>query len=124
MESPLFKGATKCVWCLRLLCLVPAATFAAPIQLTLSETVISKQSLLTVVDVGDPFSALLTYDLPPGATKTSVSGFLYYKGRYRNAAHPSRPVAPPAATHPSRTPSPQGRTLLAAPRTGSGHFAR
>ena len=71
-----------------LLCLVPAATFAAPIQLSLSGTVISKQSLLTVVDVGDPFSALLTYDLPPGATKTSVSGFLYYKGGYRNAASP------------------------------------
>jgi hypothetical protein len=62
-----------------LLCLVPATTFAAPIQLSLSGTVISKAPDLTFVDVGDPFFASLTYDIPTGATSTLVSGFLYYK---------------------------------------------
>jgi hypothetical protein len=62
-----------------LLCLVPATTFAAPIQLSLSGTVISKHPDLTFVNVGDPFSAYLTYDIPTGATSTSVSGFLYWK---------------------------------------------
>jgi hypothetical protein len=62
-----------------LLCLVPATMFAAPVQLSLSGTVISKQSALTFVDVGDPFFASLTYDIPTGATSTFVSGFLYYK---------------------------------------------
>ena len=65
-----------------LLCLVPATTFALPVQLSLSGTITARTSnLVPVVDVGDPFSALLTYDLPPGATSTSVSGFLYYKGQ-------------------------------------------
>jgi len=63
-----------------LFCLVPATTFAVPIQLSLSGTVVSKFPNLTVVDVGDPFSALLKYDLAPGATTARVSGFLYYKG--------------------------------------------
>jgi hypothetical protein len=62
-----------------LLCLVPATMFAAPVQLSLSGTVISKSSNLTVVDVGDTFSAYLKYDIPTGATSTFVSGFLYYK---------------------------------------------
>jgi hypothetical protein len=63
-----------------LFCLVPATTFAIPVQLSLSGTVISKFPGLTVVDVGDPFSALLTYDIAPGATSARVTGFLYYKG--------------------------------------------
>ena len=66
-----------------LLCLIPATTFALPVQLSLSGTITARTTnLVPVVDVGDPFSALLTYDLPPGATSTtSVSGFLYYKGQ-------------------------------------------
>jgi PEP-CTERM motif len=62
-----------------LFCLVPTTTFAIPVQLSLSGTVNSKFPVLSVVDVGDPFSALLTYDIAPGATSTSVRGFLYYK---------------------------------------------
>jgi hypothetical protein len=82
MESLLFQEAIPMRPLVALLfCLVPATTFAAPIQLSLSGTVISKDSLLSVVDVGDPFSATITYDLPTGATSATVTGFMYYKNR-------------------------------------------
>lgn len=62
-----------------LLCLVPATTFAAPIQLNLSGTVTSEYPQLPFVDVGDAFSASLTYNIPVGPTRTTVTGFLYFK---------------------------------------------